>query len=222
MQNNFAWKKKETKWKPCTHPLLESGKIMLNITAPHFTREKVCISSEACLQLEFPLMLPPSQQKMSKPICVTLGFVSADEHNSVGVENLIQKSFVLHVDVETPGPQTTAMVLYSPVPAKCNKVFIKKRGIDIAEKKWKKESEGLRWEQIRRQLHNMAVLDTQARATCVEVFGCSPVSVSESSVSPISFLYAISSSRDQSAPMNKYVHRIVENYSICTIRGKLE
>jgi hypothetical protein len=120
---------------------------MLNITAPHFTREKVCISSEACLQLEFPLMLPPSQQKMSKPICVTLGFVSADEHNSVGVENLIQKSFVLHVDVETPGPQTTAMVLYSPVPAKCNKVFIKKRGIDIAEKKWKKESECL-WEQI--------------------------------------------------------------------------
>jgi hypothetical protein len=127
---------------------LESGKIMLNITAPHFTREKVRISSEACLQLEFPLMLPPSQQKMSKPICVTLAFVSADEHNSVGVENLIQKSFVLHVDAETPGPQTTAMVLYSPVPAKCNKVFIKKRGIDIAEKKWKKESEGLRWEQI--------------------------------------------------------------------------
>lgn len=121
---------------------------MLNITAPHFTREKVCISSEACLQLAFPLMLPPSQQKMSKPICVTLAFVSADEHNSVGVENLIQKSFVLHVDAETPGPQTTAMVLYSPVPAKCNKVFIKKRGIDIAEKKWKKESEGLRWEQI--------------------------------------------------------------------------
>ncbi len=32
MQNNFAWKKKETKRKPCTHPLLESGKIMLNIT----------------------------------------------------------------------------------------------------------------------------------------------------------------------------------------------
>ncbi len=94
-------------------------------------------------------MLPRSKQKMSKPICVTLGFVSADEHNSVGVENLIQKSFVLHVDAETPGPRTTAMVLYSPVPAKCNKVFIKKRGIDIAEKNWKKESEGLRWEQIR-------------------------------------------------------------------------
>jgi len=55
---------------------------------------------------------------------------------------------VLHVDVETPGPRTTAMVLYSPVPAKCNKVFIKKRGIDIAEKNWKKESEGVRWEQI--------------------------------------------------------------------------
>lgn len=60
------------------------------------------------------------------------------------------------------------------------------------------------------QLHNTAVLDTQARATCVEVFGCSSVSVSESSVSPISFLYAISSSRDQSAPMNKYVQNCWE------------